>query len=218
MTIRLNNVLPFPLAEILQHQGKREESDIWLTNITFEKGKLYQVDAPSGTGKSTLIHIIYGIRKDYQGEVWLDGQSIQKITSSAWANLRQERLSIIFQDLRLFLHLTAFENLQVKSVLFPATTDEEIEGMMHHLGVIHLKNKKAALLSYGERQRVAIIRALLQPFHFLLMDEPFSHLDEDNIAKACDLINQCVKKNQAGLLMTSLGFDYHLKFDMNLTL
>ena len=80
--------------------------------------------------------------------------------------------------------------------------------MLKCAGLAEKRNEKAARLSFGQQQRVAIIRALCQPFDFLLMDEPFSHLDNDNIEIMTDLIMQQVKAVQAGLLLCSLGVEY----------
>jgi ABC-type lipoprotein export system ATPase subunit len=81
-----------------------------------------------------------------------------------------------------------------------------------------LLEKKIKILSYGERQRIAIIRSLMQPFEWLLLDEPFGHLDEENIRKACELIKSECKKRDAGILMTSLGPDYFLYYDNQFSL
>ena len=73
-------------------------------------------------------------------------------------------------------------------------------------------------MSYGQRQRVAIIRALCQPFEFLLMDEPFSHLDDANIKIASNLIKEELKMQQAGFLLVSLGERYYFKYDKEIVL
>ncbi|WP_299454438.1 ATP-binding cassette domain-containing protein [uncultured Microscilla sp.] len=208
MKITLNQVVPAPLSGLLD--GK---SEIWDTTMSFEQGKCYQVYAPSGKGKSTFIHILYGIRHDYTGNVSIDGVPIPKIKAKEWATMRQQKMSLVFQDLRLFMNLTGRENIQVKSVLYKEDATQEIERMAALLGVTHVLDKQAALLSYGERQRVAIIRALIQPFQFLLLDEPFSHLDEENIKKACQLMDEKCSQNNASLVMTSLGYPYFLAFD-----
>ena len=213
MKIQLNQVVPEPLAHVLEGN-----SEIWNTSVAFEPGKRYQVHAPSGKGKSTFIHILYGIRHDYEGEVTIEGQAIPQIKKSRWAQIRQQDFSIVFQDLRLFMDLTARENIQVKAVLYKDNLEDEIKRMAELLGVTHVLDKKAALLSYGERQRVAIIRALIQPFRVLLLDEPFSHLDEGNIQKACELMDEKCKQNNATMVMTSLGYPYFLEFDQKLIL
>ena len=80
----------------------------------------------------------------------------------------------------------------------------------------HTLERVVSTLSYGERQRIAIIRALMQPFNLILLDEPFSHLDEVNIQSAIALIKQEIEKRDATLLITDLEddqrFPYHQKF------
>jgi ABC-type lipoprotein export system ATPase subunit len=219
MKISLHQVLPVPLIEIFQNAREVDtKSQIWNTGVHFNKGQKYLVNAPSGKGKSTFIHLLYGLRQDYQGEIYLDRQNIRKIGANVWSSIRQSRMSIVFQDLRLFHNLTAEENILVKAYLQKKDVGAEIREMAQILGVQHLLPKKAGLLSYGERQRVAIIRALVQPFDFILLDEPFSHLDEENIAKACELFSEKCRINDAGMIMTSLGYDYPISFDQKLTL
>jgi putative ABC transport system ATP-binding protein len=213
MNITLDHIVPAPLSGMLD--GK---SEVWDTKVSFEQGKRYQVYAPSGKGKSTFIHILYGIRHDYEGSVAIDGVQIPSIKNKEWALMRQQKMSLVFQDLRLFMNLTGRENIQVKSVLYKEDHMAEIERMAEFLGVTHVLDKQAAFLSYGERQRVAIIRALIQPFDFLLLDEPFSHLDEENIKKACQLMDEKCSQNKASLVMTSLGYPYFLEFDQKLLL
>jgi putative ABC transport system ATP-binding protein len=217
--IELKNIIPEPLKEILASRKESESiSEIWGQDVTFEKGKNYQVYAPSGKGKSTFIHILYGIRTDFSGSVNLEGQDTKSIPSKQWAEIRQKQVSVVFQDLRLFSDLTAQENLQVKLALQEDDQSEKAHQMAEKLGISPLLNKKTELLSYGERQRIAIIRALLQPFDFLLLDEPFSHLDEVNIQKAIHLILEACETRKAGFIMTSLGYNYGIEWQQKLLL
>lgn len=213
MQIHFKNIVPIPLENNIS-----PESQIWNTEIVFEKGMNYQIHAPSGKGKSTFVHIIFGLRQDFGGEANINGKNSKHIKINDWAKLRQRHLSIVFQDLRLFLELTALENIQAKSALYKKKQDKEIKEMASFLGISHVLDKKAKFMSYGERQRTAIIRALLQPFEFLLLDEPFSHLDEENIRKAQQLIEEKRKAQNASVLMTTLGYEYDIKFDKKLLL
>ena len=94
----------------------------------------------------------------------------------------------------------------------------EIDMMCEQLGISPYLNQKCETLSYGQRQRVAIIRALCQPFEMLLLDELFSNLDIDNIKIATDLINKACEKNNAGFILVSLGDDYYFHYDKKLIL
>ena len=213
MKINFNKVTPAPLAGVIDFN-----TNIWEKELSFEPGKKYKLFAPSGKGKSTFIHILYGLRFDYTGEVTINEQNVRKIRKDQWADLRQKNLSIVYQDLRLFLDLNALENIHVKSVLYKENLEEKIHQMTERLGVQHLLDKKSRTLSYGERQRIAIIRSLMQPFEWLLLDEPFSHLDKVNIRKASELITEEVTKRNAGLIVTSLGHDDFFYYDKELQL
>lgn len=208
MIITLNNTIPHPMKE-----GFNAQSDIWLSDYSFEKSKNYLVTAPSGRGKSTFLHILYGLRKDFDGQVSLNNQLTSQYQLNDWANIRQQHLSIVFQNLRLFPQLTGLENIQIKNNLSKFKNQSEIEQMATQLGVKEILQQTCGTMSYGQRQRIAIIRALSQPFSFLLLDEPFSHLDHDNITKACDLIKDEVKHQKAGMILVSLGEKYGFDYD-----
>ncbi len=210
---QLNNVQPAPIPSNLMVQ-----SNIWATDLTLEKGKKYLVTAPSGKGKSTFLHALYGLRKDYKGTINLDNQNIKSFQLDNWSNLRQHHLAIVFQDLRLFLNLNGWDNLLLKSQLTTVKDKTAIEVMAQQLGVDSILNQTCGTMSYGQRQRIAIIRALCQPFDFLLLDEPFSHLDEANIKAACTLIQQVCKEQNAGYIMVTLGDAYFLDYDIRLVL
>ena len=206
--ISFHNITPAPLAGVIDLNTR-----IWEKELSFEKGKKYKIFAPSGKGKSTFMHIIYGIRSDFAGELCLDQTPAAKLKKEHWAEIRQREFSIVFQDLRLFLELTALENIKVNAVLTNNVSEEKINSMAETLGITRFLHKKSATLSYGERQRVAIIRALVQPFDWLLLDEPFSHLDKENIKIASTLIEKEVEERKAGMLVTSLGHDDFFKYD-----
>ena len=191
MELALEQLMPLPLRERVE-SGR---SEIWLRSVHLHQGEKISIQAPSGTGKTTLAHILYGLRDDYIGSVLWAGKSMKETSSTAVADLRSGPVSIIFQDLRLFPELTAHENLELKRVLTNTISEEEVTSWMERLGIGDKKNSLGRTLSYGERQRVAIIRALLQPFQWLIMDEPFSHLDKANIEKASSLIEEVVNRN-----------------------
>jgi ABC-type lipoprotein export system ATPase subunit len=204
----LDNVKPAPIPPNLM-----ASSNIWATNLKLEKGRRYLVTAPSGKGKSTFLHALYGLRRDYEGFVSFENQNVNDFSLNDWSDIRQEKVSIVFQDLRLFLNLSGWDNLLLKSELTTAKSKSDIEKMAKHLGIETILNQTCGTMSYGQRQRVAIIRALCQPFDYLLLDEPFSHLDEANIQAACGLIREvCVAQN-SGYILVSLGNDYFLEYD-----
>ncbi len=214
--IHLSNVCPTPLLET--PSGINPASDVFGIDCHFEKGKNYLAAASSGKGKSTLLHIIYGLRKDFEGKLMISGDDTVSWRANDWASLRQRQISIVFQDLRLFPQLTALENLTLKAKLTDTTTYERILEMANQLEMSDFLDQTANTLSYGQRQRIAIIRALCQPFDLLLLDEPFSHLDTKNIELASTLIHEVVSENEAGIIMASLGeqygFEYYKEYEI----
>lgn len=176
------------------------------------------IKAPSGRGKSSFIHLLYGLRKDYKGGITIDEMEISKMDSEELAALRKAKLSIVFQDLRLFPQLTALENIQIKNDLTKHKTMDEIRQMTARLNVVDILDQTPTTLSYGQQQRIALIRALCQPFDYLLLDEPFSHLDLTNISQARSLIDEELKRTGSGLIIVSLGSDYEFKFDYTMQL
>ncbi|NLR78871.1 ATP-binding cassette domain-containing protein [Chitinophaga eiseniae] len=213
MQIQLNHLMPIPLQDKLQQRS----SDIWNREVTFQQGSFVKIKAPSGTGKTTLIHYLYHIRYDYTGQVAVNGQPWPSYSKNDIASMRQQEVSVIFQDLRLFEQLTARENIVLKNVMQgkPYYPPEKIADMAARLNVSHILEQSGRTLSYGERQRIAIIRALVQPFQWLLMDEPFSHLDEENTQRAAALIAEECKARNAGFILTDLDNDQHFAYDVH---
>lgn len=199
MQIELRKVTPHYIEK-----EKRSASQIWDQNLTINKGEHLHVVAPSGSGKTSLIHFIYGLRKDYSGDVYYGDTNIKNLSVEDLSSFRQNKISIIFQDLRLFEDQTVRENIDIKRILDPYYSPEKIAEMAQRLGVENKLNQLAKTCSYGEQQRVAIIRALMQPFDFLLLDEPYSHLDETNRKKAMELIYEECEKRGAAMIFADL--------------
>lgn len=213
MNIQLNKVVPAPLEEV-----EFSQNSIWNSTFMLEKGEKVLLNATSGKGKTTFAFLLAGLRKDYSGEITFDGQNSKNFSLKEWATLRAQKLSFVFQDLQLFGELTVAENLLIKNQLTSTFTEEEIKAMVNQLGIGDKWQSTCNTLSMGQQQRVAIIRALCQPFDWLIMDEPFSHLDENNILLAKELIEQVVAKQNAGLVMTALGKSEVFKFTKELFL
>lgn len=208
MQLALQQVIPIPLKDRIV----KNRSGIWNETLSFNQGEYIFVQAPSGTGKTTLIHTLYGVRKDYEGLLYWDTYNMKAISSEQLSQVRSSYLSVIFQDMRLFPELTAWENLEIKRRLTNTVSEQEAETWLQRLGMQDKKNSLASTLSYGEQQRIAIIRSLLQPFDWLLMDEPFSHLDKVNTSKAINLITEVVALHKAGMIIAELDENYYFPY------
>src|SRR3982751_1200154 len=102
MQLELKQIVPIPLKDKFSKRG----SDIWNNNLKFSKGEWVKIKAPSGTGKTTFIHIIYKLRHDYEGTVLWNNNELKNISGDTLAQIRQQNISVVFQDLRLFANLT----------------------------------------------------------------------------------------------------------------
>lgn len=191
-------------------------SDIWLQDITFEKEKLYLVEANSGTGKSSLCSFIYGYRNDYQGDILFDGESTRNYSVKQWVNIRKKHFALLWQELRLFPELTAMENVEIKNKLtgiLGFQKKKKIEEWFDMLGIADKMDAKIGRMSFGQQQRVALIRALCQPFDFIFVDEPISHLDDSNSEIMGRILTTEAKRQGAGIISTSIGKHIDLPYD-----
>ncbi len=189
------------------------QSEVWLQNITLERGKRYLISAESGTGKSSMCSYIYGYRQDYSGVIAFDGKDIHSLSVDQWCDIRQRHIAYLPQDMRLFGELTAMENVELKNRLTGFKSNEEIRRLFEIMGIADKQDSLASKLSIGQQQRVAIIRTLCQLCDFILLDEPVSHLDEDNNRIVAELIAQEAARQGAGVIATSVG--NHLKMEVD---
>ena len=178
---------------VFQQRGNLH-SEVWQQpNLTFEKGKFYLVEAESGRGKSTFCSYILGYRQDYEGMVKFDETDICLLSTTDWVNVRQR-------------NVTHFK------------TETEIRQWFEQLGIADKINTRVGQMSFGQQQRVATLRALVQPFDFFLADEPISHLDDFNADTLGELMANEAKSQGAALIVTSIGRHPSLQYDKILKL
>jgi len=206
-TIHLENVLPHVFS---QQQGDLQ-SEVWLSDLKLEKGKKYLIEAQSGKGKSTFCSYLLGYRRDYSGSLKFDDVDTMTYRVSDWISVRRNHISMLFQELRLFPELTALENVQIKNRITQHTDWQTILSWFERLGIADKVDSKVGLMSFGQQQRVAMMRALVQPFDFIVADEPISHLDDHNSDIMAQLMLEEAGKQGAAVVVTSIG--KHMKID-----
>lgn len=211
--IRFNTVLPHVFAQ-------RDDllSEIWQQDVVFERGHLYLIEAESGKGKSTFCSYVTGYRNDYTGLILFDEHDTKTYKPSDWAHCRQRHISLLFQELRLFPELTAWENVEIKNQLTRFKSRQEILKWFDALGIGDKIDAKVGKMSFGQQQRVAMIRALVQPFDFLLADEPISHLDDVNAAVMGEIMMEEAHRQGASVIVTSIGKHMNLPYEKILKL
>lgn len=193
-------------------------SEVWNQQVVFEKGKTYLIEAESGQGKSTFCSYVLGYRHDFSGSVMFDDTDVRKLKISDWVEIRKKHISYMFQELRLFPELTAYENIEIKNKMTDFKTRQQIEQWFEVLGIPDKLNAKVGLMSFGQQQRVAMIRALVQPFDFILVDEPISHLDANNANVMGQMMMEEAKAQGAGVIVTSIGKHVDMQYDKTIRL
>lgn len=199
-TIRLVNTLP----KVFENE-QIPPSEVWKHDLSFRKGSYYVIEAASGTGKSSLCAYIYGNRRDYLGAIYFDNTDIQSLTPKQWQQIRRTQLAYLPQELDLFPELTALDNIRLKNALTNHVSEQQIMEWMRMLGIDSRADYPVAKMSIGQQQRVAIIRSICQPFSFLIIDEPVSHLDNRNNEIAAQIILSEAKRQNAAIIATSVG-------------
>lgn len=215
--ITLNNVLPQVFGGS-ENDAPVKSSKVWLQKLNFSSPNSYLVEAESGTGKTSLCSFIYGYRRDYNGEILFDDENIKAFTIERWSELRTHSIAFLPQELRLFPELTVWENIQIKNRLTDFKSEADIKAMLQRLEIDEKLNEQVAYLSIGQQQRVAIVRALCQPFDFLLLDEPVSHLDARNNSVVAHLIAEEASSQNASIIATSVGNNLDMSFIYTLNL
>ena len=211
--IKLTNMLPAVFA------GREDTgSDVWLRDLTLERGRNYLITAESGTGKSSLCSYIYGYRNDYSGQLLHDDRDVNTLSVDDWCRVRRESIAYLPQDLRLFPELTTMENIMLKNQLTGFKTRQQILQLLEELGIPEKADSLVGHLSIGQQQRVAIIRTLCQPAQFILLDEPVSHLDETNNRIVARLVGEEARQQGAGIIATSVGNNVLINVDKELKL
>lgn len=194
------------------------QSDLWQKDLVLERGRLYLVEAQSGKGKSSFCSFLTGYRNDYAGRILFDTTDTRQLSVAQWSRLRTCSISTVFQELRLFPELTALENVLIKNQLTRYKSVSQICQWFDALGIGDKLNAPVAQMSYGQQQRVAMIRALVQPMDFLLLDEPVSHLDDENASIMAETMMQEVRSQGAAVVVTSIGKHMLLPYNQTIRL
>jgi putative ABC transport system ATP-binding protein len=189
-------------------------SDIWGSAKSIKAKEINHIYAPSGSGKTSFLKILYQVERSYSGSVLIDGRDLNDIDTS---NLRTKHFSIVFQDLRLIPGLTGLDNAMLRAELF-SKSKEEVISFFERLSINQLLNRRCDEMSRGELQKVAIIRSLIGDFDYLLLDEPFSHLDKTSRQLCITLIQEQQEVKGFSIILCNVEQDNFFPYNHRLAL
>jgi len=153
-----------------------------------------------------------GLPSILNGSIFIDNEDVSNFSYEKWTLIRREKISCVFQNLEIFNDLSIDDNIELVTDLYTNIDRSKIDYLFSSLGLSGLKKNKAKTLSLGEKQKLAICRALVRPFSLIILDEPFSHLDIKNIENICTVINEITNNNNANIILTSHSKAEMLKF------
>lgn len=173
-------------------------------DIVCETGEHCLLLGQSGTGKTTLLHLLGGLLSPSSGTIQIQDTDLSKLSSTKLDQFRGKHIGIIFQKSHFVRSLTVSENLVLAQQLAGIPVDRaRIKALLEHLNVGHKLRSKPDQLSIGEQQRVAIARAIINQPDLILADEPTSALDDVNCVNVIDLLESQAKEVGATLLVVT---------------
>ena len=209
--IKVCNLLPRVFSG-MEDTEKIRSSQIWEEqSFVFQRGCRLCIQAESGSGKSSLLNFIFGNRRDFSGSILFDNVNISTLNIKQWCDIRTREISLLPQDMGLFPELTVAQNIDLKNNRTNYKTKEQIKELLDRMGIVEKYDVPVGKLSIGQMQRVALIRAVCQPFNFIFLDEPVSHLDERNNRIIAEIIIEEAEQQGAGIIATSVGNHLLLK-------
>ena len=172
-------------------------------NLAVSAGESVALTGESGSGKSTLLHLIAGLDAADGGEIKLDNALVSELNDAGRAELRRDRLGLVFQQFNLIPSLSVEDNLAFQSRIAGRHDPDWHRELVERLGLSNFLKRYPEQLSGGQQQRVAIGRALATKPLLLLADEPTGNLDEANADEVLALARDLVARSGCGFLMVT---------------
>ena len=190
----------------LLFDGEKDSITVAVDNLDITVGNRESIGimGPSGSGKSSLLYLLSGLKKPTSGSVYYDSQDLSLLGENEKNSIRRERIGFIFQRHYLISHLTLLENIllplhTVSNEALPYALE-----LMQALGIGKYRDKKPHQLSVGERQKAAVLRAMVSKPEILFADEPTAALDMDSAMAVMDLLESI--KDTTSLVVVTHDF------------
>jgi len=160
--------------------------------------KIYAIKGPSGIGKTTILNMLAGLRKPDQALISINNHTMTDTINHIDVKIQNRNIGYLFQDYQLFPHMNVFQN-----ITFMAEPSDHIDTLITQLNIEHLKTKFPIRLSGGESQRVALARTLSTKPDLILLDEPFSSLDDTTKEESISLVKRIFKLWQIPIIFVT---------------
>lgn len=207
------------------NDGKRDLQVLNGVGLKIEQAQFIAIVGPSGAGKSTLLHILGGLDSPSQGEVIFQGESIYRYNDLDLAKVRNEKIGFVFQFFHLLSEFTVLENVLMPALLGQRVNSVLKESALEFLTQVGLGERLTHFpnqLSGGEKQRVAIVRSLINKPEILFCDEPTGNLDSRSGEDVISLIKKINLKNRMSVVLVTHNIElaksadkiYHLRDGM----
>ena len=180
--------------------------EMTVSDLHIASGECVAIVGPSGSGKTTLLSLVAGIQLPQKGKIQIGETRVNQLGESDRRAFRIQEVGQVFQAFELLEYLSVVENVLLGSIIDPGIAKDAREraaDLLASVGLSHKTHSKPAQLSHGERQRVAVCRAMLNEPKLLLADEPTGNLDQSNKQKVVDLLIKQAKQHHSTLLMVT---------------
>jgi len=177
-------------------------------NLSVKQGEYVVIQGKSGAGKSTLLRIMGLLESTTKGDIFVLDKNAGNLSDKEASKIRLNSIGFVFQSLNLIPHLTILENLELPLYLAGKSRDERREavlGLLEKFGMAHLSERYPSETSFGEQQRAATIRALVNNPKIILADEPAAHLDDENTKLLFQMLESFRRNHEATIVVTSIN-------------
>jgi putative ABC transport system ATP-binding protein len=174
-------------------------------SVVIQPGEFVAIMGPSGCGKSSLLHLLGGLDRPTSGEIDIDGERVDQLSETEWAQRRRTKIGYVFQFFNLIPNFSVADNVELPARVAGVPRTEarrRREALLAQLGLSQLANAMPSRISGGQQQRVAIGRALVNEPALLLADEPTGNLDTKMAAEVVEVLRQRNVAGQTSVMVT----------------
>ncbi|TAN58875.1 ABC transporter ATP-binding protein [bacterium] len=180
-------------------------------SLSVSQGEIAAIVGPSGAGKSTLLHILGGLDRPARGNIFFEGRPLGEASDAQLSSLRNEHIGFVFQFYHLMPEFSVLENVLMPAIIRgkreTADARQRAMELLSSIGLEKRLNHLPSQLSGGEKQRVAVARALINRPKLLLCDEPTGNLDSENGAQICNLLKKLNREKEMAIVMVTHNLD-----------